>query len=172
MDLDEGPDGMEEELFETEEKKAASTRSRTRSRSRSRSESLSFALFHLDYLQTRPAPNWDTKGAAVPSALHVCGQLQKCADKASVVPLILELRVRVSLVSTHACSQLPSSMPLDGTSIRGSVNGPLGATFNHSSGFMLFVVTCSPSLSSSVQLGFKSFDYIIISSCLCHRKPL
>ena len=130
-----------------------------------------FALFHLDYLQTRPAPNWDTKGAAVPSALHVCGQLQKCADKASVVPLILELRVRVSLVSTHACSQLPSSMPLDGTSIRGSVNGPLGATFNHSSGFMLFVVTCSPSLSSSVQLGFKSFDYIIISSCLCHRKP-
>lgn len=37
MDLDEGPDGMEEEIFETEEKKAVSTRSRTRSRSRSRS---------------------------------------------------------------------------------------------------------------------------------------
>lgn len=36
MDLDEGPDGMEEEIFETEEKKAVSTRSRTRSRSRSR----------------------------------------------------------------------------------------------------------------------------------------
>ncbi|XP_028251021.1 SR-related and CTD-associated factor 8 isoform X2 [Parambassis ranga] len=35
MDLDEGPDGMEEEIFEAEEKKAA--RSRTRSRSRSRS---------------------------------------------------------------------------------------------------------------------------------------
>ncbi|XP_047466976.1 SR-related and CTD-associated factor 8 isoform X2 [Mugil cephalus] len=37
MDLDEGPDGMEEEIFETEEKKTLSTRSRTRSRSRSRS---------------------------------------------------------------------------------------------------------------------------------------
>lgn len=37
MDLDEGPDGMEEELFEAEEKKIVSTRSRTRSRSRSRS---------------------------------------------------------------------------------------------------------------------------------------
>ncbi|XP_076604809.1 SR-related and CTD-associated factor 8 isoform X2 [Chaetodon auriga] len=37
MDLDEGPDGMEEEIFETEEKKIVSTRSRTRSRSRSRS---------------------------------------------------------------------------------------------------------------------------------------
>ncbi|KAM8916868.1 SR-related and CTD-associated factor 8 isoform 2-T2 [Spinachia spinachia] len=37
MDLDEGPDGMEEEIFESEEKKNASTRSRTRSRSRSRS---------------------------------------------------------------------------------------------------------------------------------------
>uniref|UniRef100_A0AAQ6AL67 SR-related CTD associated factor 8 n=1 Tax=Amphiprion ocellaris TaxID=80972 RepID=A0AAQ6AL67_AMPOC len=37
MDLDEGPDGMEEEIFEGEEKKTLSTRSRTRSRSRSRS---------------------------------------------------------------------------------------------------------------------------------------
>ncbi|XP_037341882.2 SR-related and CTD-associated factor 8 [Pungitius pungitius] len=37
MDLDEGPDGMEEEIFESDEKKNASTRSRTRSRSRSRS---------------------------------------------------------------------------------------------------------------------------------------
>ncbi|KAK9533466.1 hypothetical protein VZT92_008582 [Zoarces viviparus] len=37
MDLDEGPDGMEEEIFEAEDKKIASTRSRTRSRSRSRS---------------------------------------------------------------------------------------------------------------------------------------
>ncbi|XP_034381466.1 SR-related and CTD-associated factor 8 isoform X2 [Cyclopterus lumpus] len=37
MDLDEGPDGMEEEIFEAEEKKITSTRSRTRSRSRSRS---------------------------------------------------------------------------------------------------------------------------------------
>ncbi|XP_054652577.1 SR-related and CTD-associated factor 8 isoform X2 [Dunckerocampus dactyliophorus] len=37
MDLDEGPDGMEEDNFEAEEKKTAGTRSRTRSRSRSRS---------------------------------------------------------------------------------------------------------------------------------------
>ncbi|XP_078133336.1 SR-related and CTD-associated factor 8 [Sander vitreus] len=37
MDLDEGLDGMEEEIFEAEEKKNVSTRSRTRSRSRSRS---------------------------------------------------------------------------------------------------------------------------------------
>ncbi|CAG09877.1 unnamed protein product, partial [Tetraodon nigroviridis] len=37
MDLDEGPDGLEEESFETEEKKTLSTRSRTHSRSRSRS---------------------------------------------------------------------------------------------------------------------------------------
>ncbi|KAM6912281.1 SR-related and CTD-associated factor 8 [Xenentodon cancila] len=37
MDLDEGPDGMEEEIFEPEDKKTLSTRSRTRSRSRSRS---------------------------------------------------------------------------------------------------------------------------------------
>nr|XP_015825905.2 SR-related and CTD-associated factor 8 [Nothobranchius furzeri] len=37
MDLDEGPDGMEEEIFEAEEKKMLSPRSRTRSRSRSRS---------------------------------------------------------------------------------------------------------------------------------------
>ncbi|XP_063764443.1 SR-related and CTD-associated factor 8 isoform X2 [Eleginops maclovinus] len=37
MDLDEGPDGMEEDMFEAEEKKVVSTRSRTRSRSRSRS---------------------------------------------------------------------------------------------------------------------------------------
>lgn len=37
MDLDEGPDGMEEEIFEAEEKKNVSARSRTRSRSRSRS---------------------------------------------------------------------------------------------------------------------------------------
>ncbi|CAJ1073886.1 SR-related and CTD-associated factor 8 isoform X1 [Xyrichtys novacula] len=37
MDLDEGPDGMEEEMFDADEKKMASTRSRTRSRSRSRS---------------------------------------------------------------------------------------------------------------------------------------
>lgn len=36
MDLDEGPDGLEEESFETEEKKTMSTRSRTHSRSRSR----------------------------------------------------------------------------------------------------------------------------------------
>ena len=35
--MDEGPDGMEEEIFEAEEKKIVSTRSRTRSRSRSRS---------------------------------------------------------------------------------------------------------------------------------------
>ncbi|KAI4804500.1 hypothetical protein KUCAC02_026126, partial [Chaenocephalus aceratus] len=34
MDLDEGPDGMEEDTFEAEEKKIVSTRSRTRSRSR------------------------------------------------------------------------------------------------------------------------------------------
>ncbi|XP_061552522.1 SR-related and CTD-associated factor 8 isoform X1 [Phycodurus eques] len=37
MDLDEGPDGMEEDNFEAEDKKTATTRSRTRSRSRSRS---------------------------------------------------------------------------------------------------------------------------------------
>uniref|UniRef100_A0A672IQY2 SR-related CTD associated factor 8 n=1 Tax=Salarias fasciatus TaxID=181472 RepID=A0A672IQY2_SALFA len=37
MDLDEGPDGMEEEIFEAEDKKTLSARSRTRSRSRSRS---------------------------------------------------------------------------------------------------------------------------------------
>uniref|UniRef100_A0A8C7WQ81 SR-related CTD associated factor 8 n=1 Tax=Oryzias sinensis TaxID=183150 RepID=A0A8C7WQ81_9TELE len=37
MDLDEGPDGMEEDMFEADDKKALSTRSRTRSRSRSRS---------------------------------------------------------------------------------------------------------------------------------------
>ncbi|MED6272905.1 hypothetical protein CHARACLAT_001383, partial [Characodon lateralis] len=37
MDLDEGPEGMEEEIFEADEKKTLSTRSRTRSRSRSRS---------------------------------------------------------------------------------------------------------------------------------------
>ncbi|XP_015252113.1 PREDICTED: protein SCAF8 isoform X1 [Cyprinodon variegatus] len=37
MDLDDGPEGMEEELFEADEKKTLSTRSRTRSRSRSRS---------------------------------------------------------------------------------------------------------------------------------------
>ncbi|XP_068608484.1 SR-related and CTD-associated factor 8-like [Brachionichthys hirsutus] len=37
MDLDEGPDGMEEEIFEAEEKKVASAQSRSRSRSRSRS---------------------------------------------------------------------------------------------------------------------------------------
>ncbi|XP_074548082.1 SR-related and CTD-associated factor 8 [Halichoeres trimaculatus] len=37
MDLDEGPDGIEEEIFDSDEKKIASTRSRTRSRSRSRS---------------------------------------------------------------------------------------------------------------------------------------
>ncbi|XP_051942799.1 SR-related and CTD-associated factor 8 isoform X1 [Hippocampus zosterae] len=37
MDLDEGPDGMEEDNFETEDKKAVTARSRTRSRSRSRS---------------------------------------------------------------------------------------------------------------------------------------
>lgn len=37
MDLDEGPDGMEEEILEAEEKRNVSTRSRTRSRSRSRS---------------------------------------------------------------------------------------------------------------------------------------
>ncbi|XP_014864177.1 PREDICTED: protein SCAF8 isoform X2 [Poecilia mexicana] len=37
MDLDEGPEGMEEEIFEPEENKTLSTRSRTRSRSRSRS---------------------------------------------------------------------------------------------------------------------------------------
>lgn len=40
MDLDEGPDGLEEESFETEEKKTMSTRSRTHSRSRSRSVAL------------------------------------------------------------------------------------------------------------------------------------
>lgn len=40
MDLDEGPDGLEEESFETEEKKTMSTRSRTHSRSRSRSVTL------------------------------------------------------------------------------------------------------------------------------------
>lgn len=37
MDLDEGQDTIDEELFEAEEKKTSSTRSRTRSRSRSRS---------------------------------------------------------------------------------------------------------------------------------------
>ncbi|XP_061698915.1 SR-related and CTD-associated factor 8 isoform X2 [Syngnathoides biaculeatus] len=37
MDLDEGPDGMEEDNFETEDNKTITTRSRTRSRSRSRS---------------------------------------------------------------------------------------------------------------------------------------
>ncbi|XP_057199211.1 SR-related and CTD-associated factor 8 isoform X1 [Triplophysa rosa] len=37
MDIDEGQDTVEEELFESEEKKTNSTRSRTRSRSRSRS---------------------------------------------------------------------------------------------------------------------------------------
>ncbi|KAM4541373.1 SR-related and CTD-associated factor 8 isoform 2-T5 [Fundulus diaphanus] len=37
MDLDEGPEGMEEEIFEAEERKTLSTRSQTRSRSRSRS---------------------------------------------------------------------------------------------------------------------------------------
>lgn len=37
MDLDEGPDGMDEEILETDEKRTVSTRSRTRSRSRSRS---------------------------------------------------------------------------------------------------------------------------------------
>ncbi|XP_041827011.1 SR-related and CTD-associated factor 8 [Melanotaenia boesemani] len=37
MDLDEGPDGMEEEIFEADDKKNLSARSRTRSRSRSRS---------------------------------------------------------------------------------------------------------------------------------------
>ncbi|XP_077588198.1 SR-related and CTD-associated factor 8 [Stigmatopora nigra] len=37
MDLDEGPDGMEGDGFEAEEKKTVPTRSRTRSRSRSRS---------------------------------------------------------------------------------------------------------------------------------------
>lgn len=37
MDLDEGPEGMDEEIFEAEGKKTLSTRSRTRSRSRSRS---------------------------------------------------------------------------------------------------------------------------------------
>lgn len=42
MDLDEGPDGMEEEIFEVEEKKAA--RSRTRSRSRSRSVPFIFGI--------------------------------------------------------------------------------------------------------------------------------
>lgn len=36
MDLDEGPDGLEEESFEADEKKTMSTRSRTHSRSRSR----------------------------------------------------------------------------------------------------------------------------------------
>lgn len=36
MDIDEGQDTVEEELFESEEKKTNSTRSRTRSRSRSR----------------------------------------------------------------------------------------------------------------------------------------
>lgn len=36
MDLDEGPEGMEEETFEAEGKKTLSTRSHTRSRSRSR----------------------------------------------------------------------------------------------------------------------------------------
>lgn len=55
MDLDEGPDGMEEEIFETEEKKTVSTRSRTRSRSRSRLvfylfvEKLSFPLILFIY---------------------------------------------------------------------------------------------------------------------------
>lgn len=44
MDLDEGPDGMEEEIFETEEKKTVSTRSRTRSRSRSRLVSYLFLV--------------------------------------------------------------------------------------------------------------------------------
>lgn len=37
MDIDEGQDVVDEELFETDEKKTSSTRSRTRSRSRSRS---------------------------------------------------------------------------------------------------------------------------------------
>ncbi|KTF91393.1 hypothetical protein cypCar_00017272, partial [Cyprinus carpio] len=37
MDIDEGQDTVDEELFEAEEKKTSSTRSRTRSRSRSRS---------------------------------------------------------------------------------------------------------------------------------------
>ncbi|XP_077405938.1 SR-related and CTD-associated factor 8 [Vanacampus margaritifer] len=37
MDLDEGPDGMEEDNFEPEDKKTVTARSRTRSRSRSRS---------------------------------------------------------------------------------------------------------------------------------------
>lgn len=37
MDIDEGQDAVDEELFETDEKKTSSTRSRTRSRSRSRS---------------------------------------------------------------------------------------------------------------------------------------
>ncbi|CAL1574924.1 unnamed protein product [Knipowitschia caucasica] len=37
MDLDDGPDGLEEEILEAEEKRNVSTRSRTRSRSRSRS---------------------------------------------------------------------------------------------------------------------------------------
>ncbi|XP_057715445.1 SR-related and CTD-associated factor 8 isoform X2 [Corythoichthys intestinalis] len=37
MDIDEGPDGMEEDGFEAEDKKTVTTRSRTRSRSRSRS---------------------------------------------------------------------------------------------------------------------------------------
>lgn len=37
MDLDEGPDGTEEEVLEAEDKRNVSTRSRTRSRSRSRS---------------------------------------------------------------------------------------------------------------------------------------
>ncbi|KAM9787178.1 SR-related and CTD-associated factor 8 isoform X1 [Syngnathus typhle] len=37
MDLDEGPDGMEEDNFEAEDTKTVTTRSRTRSRSRSRS---------------------------------------------------------------------------------------------------------------------------------------
>lgn len=36
MDLDEGPDGLEEENFEADEKKTMSARSRTHSRSRSR----------------------------------------------------------------------------------------------------------------------------------------
>ena len=44
MDLDEGPDGMEEDIFETDDKKAVSTRSRTRSRSRSRCEWRSVVL--------------------------------------------------------------------------------------------------------------------------------
>ena len=71
----------------------------------------------------------------------------------------------------HACVfPAPSSMPVDDRCMRKSMNGPLGAT--SSSGFMLFVETCSPSLSSLSPIRIQSFDYIRISSCLCHRKPL